>query len=175
MACSFLNTLLIGRLIRTGDLVLFVFSAVSWNSHSPSDGHAEVHRWRLSRGSAGREEALLLPGGQALQFLLSNRSFPWQGLLLRLTQLIANWCDCNYVWYIWVFVFIQRISIKASSHHERKNNDYISIHINSQSIIYSKRSLQLCTQSILIVKVFIVLQLEKSLWKWMQQYVTPLL
>ena len=43
------------------------------------DGHAEVHRWRLQRGPAGGEEALLFPGGQTLHVLLSNLQLPWEG------------------------------------------------------------------------------------------------
>lgn len=52
-------------------------SAVHGDHLITTDRHAEVHRWRLQRGPAGRKETLLFPGGQTLHVLVSN----WQ--LLR--------------------------------------------------------------------------------------------
>lgn len=54
-------------------------SAVYGDHLDAPDGHAEVHRWRLQRGLAGGEEALLFPGGQTLHVLLSNLQLPREG------------------------------------------------------------------------------------------------
>lgn len=56
-----------------------VLSSVPGDAGEPSDGHAAVPRRRLQRGSAGGEEALLLPRGQTLHVLLPDRLLPRQG------------------------------------------------------------------------------------------------
>lgn len=53
-------------------------SAVYADHLVTSDGHAEVHRWRVQRGLTGRKETLLFPGGQTLHVLLSNHQLPWE-------------------------------------------------------------------------------------------------
>ena len=54
-------------------------SAVHGDHLVTPDGHAEVHRRRLQRGLAGREETLLFPGGQTLHVLLSDQQLPREG------------------------------------------------------------------------------------------------